>query len=55
MFLVSLLEPGAPLVLGLRRTLAFQVVDAVRQSEDWGAQASLALVAGSNQVLWAGS
>ena len=27
-FLIALVEPGAPLVLGLRRTLAFQIVDA---------------------------
>ena len=29
-FLLAIVEPGAPLVLGLRRTLAFQIVDARR-------------------------
>jgi ABC-type Fe3+ transport system permease subunit len=30
-FSATLLEPGAPLVLGLRRTIAFQIVDSARQ------------------------
>jgi iron(III) transport system permease protein len=32
-FTLTLIEPGAPLVLGLRRTLAFQVVDAATGTE----------------------
>jgi ABC-type Fe3+ transport system permease subunit len=61
-FTLTLIEPGAPLVLGLRRSLAFQIVDAV-QGPDPAARAvllCLAAVVLSAAVrglirLWAGS
>jgi ABC-type Fe3+ transport system permease subunit len=45
-FLISLMEPGVPCVLGLRRTLAFQVVDALTQAGGLGRAAALSLLAG---------
>jgi iron(III) transport system permease protein len=44
-FTLTLIEPGAPLVLGLRRTLAFQIVDAALAPEPAPRAAVLALVA----------
>jgi ABC-type Fe3+ transport system permease subunit len=52
-FVFSLVEPGAPLVLGLRRTLAFQLIDASRRPEPfprlavWAAAAGLIALVGS--------
>jgi iron(III) transport system permease protein len=43
-FLFALVEPGAPLVLGLRRTLAFQIVDSATRPEAFPAAAVWALM-----------
>jgi ABC-type Fe3+ transport system permease subunit len=45
-FLVAIVEPGAPLVLGLRRTLAFQIVEAAGGSNPYPRAAVWALIAG---------
>jgi ABC-type Fe3+ transport system permease subunit len=45
-FLLALVEPGAPLVLGLRRTLAFQIASAVSQPAPFPRAAVWALMAG---------
>ena len=51
-FPLALLEPGATLILGLRRTLAFQIVEATRHTEPfprlavWAALAGLMAMAG---------
>jgi ABC-type Fe3+ transport system permease subunit len=42
----ALVEPGAPLVLGLRRTLAFQMVDAAGRSDPFPSAAVWAFMAG---------
>src|SRR5262249_30056745 len=44
-FTLTLVEPGAPLVLGLRRTLAFQIVEAALGSDPAPRAAVLALQA----------
>jgi len=44
-FMLTLIEPGAPLVLGLRRTLSFQIVDAALGPEPAPRAAVLAVVA----------
>jgi iron(III) transport system permease protein len=44
-FTVTLIEPGAPLVLGLRRTLAYQIVEAAVGSEPVPRAAVLAVLA----------
>jgi iron(III) transport system permease protein len=45
-FLLALVEPGAPLILGLRRTLAFQIADATSQPAQFPRTALWALMAG---------
>jgi len=45
-FLFSLVEPGAPLILGLRRTLAFQIVEAAGRSDPFPRVAVWAVMAG---------
>jgi ABC-type Fe3+ transport system permease subunit len=45
-FALGLLEPGAPLILGLRRTLAFQIVAAASQSEPFPAISAWCMVTG---------
>ncbi|MGP0063082.1 MAG: ABC transporter permease [Isosphaeraceae bacterium] len=45
-FPIALVEPGAPLILGLRRTLAFQIVEAARRPEPFPRIAVWAIVAG---------
>jgi ABC-type Fe3+ transport system permease subunit len=45
-FLLALVEPGAPLVLGLRRTLGFQIVESTRRPQPFPAAAALCLLAG---------
>jgi ABC-type Fe3+ transport system permease subunit len=45
-FLIAMVEPGAPLVLGLRRTLAFQIVDAATGPDAFPRAAVWALMAG---------
>jgi len=45
-FLFSLVEPGAPLILGLRRTLAFQIVEAAGRSDPFPRIAVWAVMAG---------
>jgi ABC-type Fe3+ transport system permease subunit len=44
-FTVTLVEPGAPLLLGLRRTLAFQIVDAALGPDTLSRAAVLSLIA----------
>lgn len=44
-FTLTLVEPGAALVLGLRRTLAFQVVEAAVGADPWPRAAVLAALA----------
>jgi ABC-type Fe3+ transport system permease subunit len=44
-FALTLVEPGAPLVLGLRRTLAFQIVEAAARPDPAPRAAVLALMA----------
>ena len=43
-FATALLEPGAPLVLGLRRTLAFQIVETVLRGDPSTRAAVLAMI-----------
>jgi iron(III) transport system permease protein len=45
-FVTALVEPGAPFILGLRRTLAYQVVQSARGSDAFPAAAVWALMAG---------
>jgi ABC-type Fe3+ transport system permease subunit len=45
-FVFALVEPGAPLILGLRRTLPFQVIDAASRSEPFPQAAVWALMTG---------
>lgn len=51
-FSLALVEPGAPLILGLRRTLAFQIVEAAGRADPfprtaiWAAMAGLLALAG---------
>jgi ABC-type Fe3+ transport system permease subunit len=51
-FPLALVEPGAPLILGLRRTLAFQIVEAARRPDPfpriavWSVMAGLIALAG---------
>jgi ABC-type Fe3+ transport system permease subunit len=45
-FVLALLEPGAPLVLGLRRTLAYQIVENARRPEPFPAAAAWCVLAG---------
>jgi ABC-type Fe3+ transport system permease subunit len=52
-FLFALVEPGAPLILGLRRTLAFQIVESAGRSDPFPPAAVWALMAGLYG--WAGS
>jgi iron(III) transport system permease protein len=44
-FTLTLVEPGAPLILGLRRTLAFQIVDAANSTDAPNRVAILAALA----------
>jgi ABC-type Fe3+ transport system permease subunit len=60
-FALALLEPGAPLILGLRRTLAFQIVEAALRPDPfprvavWCVLAGLIAVAGRSLLLgWGG-
>ena len=52
-FAVLLLEPGGPIVLGLRRTIGFQIVHAVFDNgqEDWTRPSALAAVGLSCSIL----
>ncbi len=50
-FTLTLIEPGAPLVLGLRRTLSFQIVDAALGPEPAPRAAVLAVVAAAFAVV----
>ncbi len=45
-FAVALVEPGAPLMLGLRRTLAFQIVEISRRPDPFPTLAAWAIVSG---------
>ena len=45
-FLLALVEPGAPLILGLRRTLAFQIASAASQPSPFPRTAVWALLTG---------
>ena len=45
-FLFALVEPGAPLVLGLRRTLAFQIVESADRPDPFPRAAVWAVMAG---------
>ena len=45
-FLVAIVEPGAPLVLGLRRTLAFQIVEAATGANPFPRAAVWTMMAG---------
>lgn len=45
-FALGLLEPGAPLILGLRRTLAYQIVEAASRSAPFPRIAAWSLLAG---------
>jgi ABC-type Fe3+ transport system permease subunit len=61
-FVFSLVEPGAPLVLGLRRTLAFQLIEASRRAEPfprlavWAVMTGLIALAGSVVIRrWGGT
>jgi iron(III) transport system permease protein len=45
-FVFALAEPGAVVVLGLRRTLAFQIIDLVRRGEPFPAAAVWAVMTG---------
>ena len=45
-FVMALVEPGAPLVLGLRRTLAYQVIQTARRPDPFPAAAVWAMMAG---------
>jgi iron(III) transport system permease protein len=45
-FLFALVEPGVPWILGLRRTLAFQIVDTAAQPDPFPTVAVWALMAG---------
>jgi iron(III) transport system permease protein len=59
-FFLSLIEPGAPRILGLRRTLAFQIVELASRPEPfprlavWALIAALIAVAGSVLIRWWG-
>lgn len=59
-FPLALLEPGAPLVLGLRRTLAYQIVEAAGRPEPfpgiaiWTAMAAVFSMAGRWLLRWWG-
>ncbi len=59
-FGLALLEPGAPLILGLRRTLAFQIVEAAVRPDPfprvavWCVLAELIALAGWTLLLWWG-
>lgn len=59
-FPLALLEPGAPLVLGLRRTLAFQIVQAAGRSDPfpslavWTLAAAAIALAGRAVLRWWG-
>src|SRR5262249_12043029 len=60
-FAMALLEPGAPLILGLRRTLAFQIVEAAvgpnpfPRGAVWCVLAGLIALAGRSLLLgWGG-
>jgi iron(III) transport system permease protein len=59
-FLYALVEPGAPLVLGLRRTIAFQIVQAAGRPDPfpdaavWAVMAGLLGLAGWTFWRWAG-
>ena len=45
-FVMALVEPGAPLILGLRRTLAYQVMQTARRPDPFPAAAVWAIMAG---------
>ena len=57
-FLMNLADPGAPLVLGLRRTLAFQIVTSALRSDPFPRIAAAGLIlllfalAGGSLALW---
>ena len=46
-FVFALVEPGAPLVLGLRRTLAFQIVEAAGRPDPFPVRGGLGLHGGA--------
>jgi ABC-type Fe3+ transport system permease subunit len=51
-FSLALVEPGAPLVLGLRRTIAFQIVDSATRPDPFPRLAIWAVMAGL--IAWTG-
>jgi iron(III) transport system permease protein len=60
LFPLALLEPGAPLILGLRRSLAFQIVETAGRPDPfprvavWCVLAGLIALAGRSLLLWWG-
>jgi ABC-type Fe3+ transport system permease subunit len=52
-FALSLVEPGAPLVLGLRRTIAFQIVESASRAADFPRTAIWCVFAAA--IAWAGA
>jgi ABC-type Fe3+ transport system permease subunit len=52
-FVLGLLEPGAPLILGLRRTLAFQIVESASRPAPFPVVSAWCLLAGLIAVLGA--
>jgi ABC-type Fe3+ transport system permease subunit len=59
-FALALLEPGVPLVMGLRRTLAFQIVESARRPAPfprvaaWSVLAALFALGGWILIRWSG-
>jgi ABC-type Fe3+ transport system permease subunit len=59
-FPLALVEPGAPLILGLRRTVAFQIVEAASRPDPfpriavWAAMAAVIAMAGRGLLRWWG-
>jgi len=51
-FSLALVEPGAPLILGLRRTIAFQIVDSATRPDPFPRLAIWAVMAGL--IAWTG-
>jgi iron(III) transport system permease protein len=51
-FSLALVEPGAPLILGLRRTIAFQIVDSATRPDPFPRLAIWAVLAGL--IAWTG-
>jgi ABC-type Fe3+ transport system permease subunit len=51
-FVITLADPGAPLVLGLRRTLGFQLVDSASRPDPFPRLAGIALLTLSLTLAW---